>query len=182
VSLGREKIYSALFNVLQTQAAQTNPAALESIKNAGLTPLPVVSAPAFKFASRRYTSVGKLESTQYPALMMQEMGETYHRETLMRGPANVDLVSHVIIQTFGGQDPNVIPAIEVNNLADLVEDLIETGAGQFLQGASLLAQDPDAPGGLVFECRISGREVVYAAVNDQVYSQQNIEVEIIATH
>ncbi len=173
------------------QCASTNPDAVACAAGVNIPLLPKVLAPTFVFGSRRPQVLGKLPLDQYPALQMLEKGERYDR-TMMRGPAVVTLIAHIHIQTATGQDPSAIPATDANNYADLVEDLIETGAGQFGEGANRLVLNlPDSssgipgvinPNGPVFVTRTSGREVVYLADNDLVFSEQIIEVEVIATH
>lgn len=182
----REQIYAQLFNELQTQCASANPDVAAQIAAVGLTLLPKVPSPAFAFGSRRWVAPGRLELNQYPALMLVEKGETFERE-LTYGPAKVTLVAHVHVQT-ASQDPNTIPATQANNLADVVQGVIETGAGQYSPGASRLSvpgPSQDILGlanELVFVCRVTGREVIYLAEEAQVFSQQTFEVEIIQTH
>jgi hypothetical protein len=194
MALGREAIYGQLFNELQTLCATTNPDAQAQMLAIGLKPLPKVANPPFVFGGRRWIALSTERMDQYPSLMLVEKGETYERE-LTFAPAKVTLVAHVIVQTASGQNPDDVPAILVNNLADAVEDVIETGAGRFGRGANKLAipnldipiSDPDYDSiaydpGSVFVCRISGREVIYPAISEQVFSEQIFEVEIIATH
>ena len=121
MSLGRETIYAALFNELQTQCGSTNPDAAALAAAVNIPLLPKVLAPTFVFGSRRPQVLGKLPLDQYPALQMLEKGERYDRP-MMRGPAVITLIAHVHIQTASGQDPNAIPAIDANNFADIVED------------------------------------------------------------
>lgn len=194
MSVQREIIYAQLFNVLQTLCASTNPDAAAQIAGVGLAVLPKVANPPFVFGARRYIALSASRMDQYPALILQEKGETYERETIY-GPAKVTLVAHVIAQTASGQSPDDVPAILVNNLADAIEDAIETGAGRFPRGSNkLVIPNLDIPptdpefgevGGdyeTVLVCRVSGREVIFPALAEQVFSEQIFEVEIIATH
>jgi hypothetical protein len=169
MALNREAIYAALFDELQTLAVAANPGATYL--------LPKVAKPPFGFADRRYKIFGQLAKSQYPAMFMQEIGEHYERE-LMFGPATVTLVAHVVVQSYVGEDPAAIPAQEANNLADAIEDCIETGAGQFLRGHSRLKVNLDGSDSLVLVARVSGRQVMYNASQNGRYTEATMEIEL----
>lgn len=183
MAIGREAIYVALFNQLQTLAAQTNPAAEGTITAAGQVVLPKVAMPPFQFADRRYRPVGDA-LVKYPALMLVEAGERYKRDVL-GAPAAVTLVAYGVLQSAIGTDPNAIDATEINNLADAFEDAVETGAGQFQPGGNTLRTVTAGTSmltDLALVCWISGRDREVIGQHEQRWSQQIMEIEIIATH
>lgn len=162
MSVGRETIYSTFFSQLQT------------LVNA---PTGTGTGQPFNYCSRRYAPIGKLSITQYPSLFLVERGELYEWK-LLYGPAKVTLVCHVVIQSQIAEDPNVVDATLINNLADAVEDCInDPGPGGQLFGHNQLGNPP-----LVQVVRISGREVVYLATQLGRFSEQDFEVELVVPH
>lgn len=167
MSQGREQIYSTLFTSLVNALLVTPVQAPGAIWQAAGTP---TLAKPFLVASRRTRPLGTLGKGQYPCFYFYEKGEEYQRR-LIGGPPIVTFVSYIRLESNLGDDPNLVTAVEVNNLADAVEDAVE-GA---LPGTNRL-------GGLVFECWISGREVVEVSTGPNRFSAQILEIETIVTH
>ncbi len=150
--MNRETIYAALF-------AQLNASLLAPVG-------------PFMYSSRRYSPLGSIGTSQYPAFMLVERGEVYERKHTW-APAKISLLAHVVIQSVVGIDPNVIPATEINNLADAVETAVGIPSWE-LYPTPLLQ--------LVHMAWINGREVVTPGSIKQQYSEQDIEVELILPH
>lgn len=148
-ALGREKIYSAFYALLEGQL---------------LAP----SGP-FAYGSRRYRPVGSLGASQYPAFYLTEVGEEYDRSVLYV-PAKVTLFAHVTIQTANGLDPANITATQVNDLADAVESAVTSAA---------LPSAQSTLGGLVQDAWVNGRQAQVIGSSSAKYSEQVVGIEII---
>lgn len=170
--LGREAIYSTLWTSLITLI----PNAVQQ-GNLWVAGGPLTSAQPIQVGSRRYHLPGQGPNT-YPRIMLIEKGEIYERTTINM-PAIVTLIAHVVIQTADGADQSGITATQINNMADAVEGIVENYPSAV--GENQLVSSPGGPP-LVFQCRMSGREVVIVSTQVARFSEQDIEVAVIATH
>ena len=147
--LDRESIYAALFAQLKAKL---------------LDPVGPI-----KTMDRRYRAVGTLAPPQYPALMLVERGELYTRGQNYGMPPKVSLYAHAVIQNNDGENPSTVTATALNELADAVEQaVIWTGD-----------QAKPALFNLVRIAWVNGREVQYIAQGQEIFSVQDIEIEMI---
>lgn len=149
MALGRENIYVAFF-------AQLNSILLTSVGG------------SFAYSSRRYKPLGNAAKELYPVFYLVEDGETYDRSVLFV-PAKVILHSSIIIQTVTN-DPKSIPATELNNLADEVENAINSFCGPTAQNIL---------GGLVQEAWINNRQMKIAASIQERWSEQTLMIDLV---
>jgi hypothetical protein len=152
VAIGRELIYSALFELLQQNLlAPVGP---------------------FNFASRRYRPASQTGAANFPAFYLIRGREEYRRE-LLYGPATVVLQAQVRIQSISGEDPNAVTETVMNNLADAVENVIENYGGPL--GTQTLS-------GLVQVIQIKGAQLIADASGMGRYSEQTVVIEMMTTH
>jgi hypothetical protein len=121
--MNREAIFTALFAKLQT-------------------------VPGIVTFSRRFQMFDQYDNTQKPVLILHEEEEeyTYSAENL---PPKRVLSATVFIFTATGQDPNIVPVIEINNILDAIDNVLTPDMAGPHRGAVSL-------GGLVSHCRIEG--------------------------
>jgi hypothetical protein len=148
--IGREAIYSRFFGYLKAQLHDP-------------------TGSPFKYCNRRYRPAGQQGQEEYPLFYCVGAGEEYDRSTLF-APAKITLFAHITIQTLDGDDPDVVPEIALNNLADAVEDAVTAVASR--TGQSIL-------GGLVQEAWVNGRQTHNPATSSGRYSEQIMAVEMI---
>lgn len=149
--IGREAIYSTFFAYMSNRL---------------LTP----TGP-FHTASRRRAPVATVQKENVPAFYLVEEGELYDRSVLL-APAKITLMAHIIVVGRYMDDPTLIPAIEINNLADAVEEAVND---------VVLPTSQQILGGLVQEAWINSRQIINTGSVQQRFSEQDILVELIVT-
>lgn len=152
MALGREAIYSALFN--QIAAILLQPAG------------------PFNYAGRRPVSIGTLGAEQYPALVLVEKGEDYDRSRLY-APARVTLYADLHVYSMQGDVPDESDVTNLNALADAVEDAVQAACGPTAQNTLE---------GLVQEAWILGRQVVTPGSYAQRQSEQVMGLAVTLPH
>ena len=152
MALGREQIYATLFEQLQQ----------------------VLLYPVgpFKYMGRRPVPLGRLAGEQYPSLILVEMGEDYQRNVLY-APAKVILMVSAIIQNDDGVAPNELNVRALNDLADSVEDALQSYCTPTAQNIL---------NGLVQQAWVEGRQVVITGSYPQRWSEQVMGIKLILPH
>ena len=116
MSIGREQIYSSLFDLLVP-----------------LGPLGVGSPPMFNTVSRRVVPLSQLTPEMLPALFQSvSPGESYvYRDLAISAPPVVTLYANLLIVNFfsAAVAQDVTPDTIVNNLMDQVEDALQQPGG-----------------------------------------------------
>jgi hypothetical protein len=152
VGIGREAIYSTFFGQLQgVLLAPTGP---------------------FGYMGRRAVSLGGLAPEQYPAFFFLEIGEIYDRKVLMR-PARVTIQASGVIQSMHGLIPDDSSTADLNNLADAVEDAVNSACGRTAQNTL---------NGLVQEAWIDSRQMVLPATYANQWSEQVMGITMVLPH
>jgi len=103
MAIGRETIYTALFNQLSLSLSAAN-------------------GGAFNTVSRRMTAASQLTESDCPAIFLHELGERYE-QSMLGGPAKVTLMAQAYMYAMCDLESDV-PAATINNLCDNVEDAI----------------------------------------------------------
>jgi hypothetical protein len=152
MALGRELIYSSLF---------------AQIKQLLLYP-----AGKFMYIGRRPVPIAKLALEQYPALFLVEGNEDYSRNVLYT-PAKVTLTIYAMIHTNEGAVDDETNVPDLNNLADMFEDALQSYCVPTAQNVL---------NGLVQHAWIEGRQVVITGAWPQRWSEQIFGVKIILPH
>jgi len=156
MALGREAIYSAFFN-------QIAPLLLKTEQNPGLP---------FNYGGRRPVPDTQLAEEQYPAFFLLEQGEIYDRSVLF-APARVSLLCNLSVVSLQGEVPDETNVTDLNNLADAVENAIQSACQPTAQ---LIL------GGLVQQAWITHRTLVITGSYPQRISKQNFGIEIVLPH
>jgi len=152
MALGREQIYATIV--------------------AQLTQVLLFPAGPFQYIGRRPVPIGTLALEQYPALILMESAEEYMRHTLF-APAKVILTMVALIQALDGVVANEESVAVLNNLADAVEDALQSYCGPTAQNVL---------GGLSQRAWIEGRQNVIPASYPQKFSEQYISIKIVLPH
>jgi hypothetical protein len=155
MSIGREAIYSAFF-------AQISAILLSTATPPG--PL--------QYMGRRPITESSLQQEQYPAGSFLEMGEIYDRSVLF-APAKVSLLANLSIISFQGEVPDETNVTVLNNLADAVEDAIQSAC---------ISTAQNVLGGLVQEAWINHRQLVIVGSYPQRISKQVFSIEMVLPH
>jgi len=100
MALGREAIYSALYNLLSGKL--------------------LAPAGPFVTVSRRLQDAASLTDSAQPALFLNEIGERYE-DPLLGGPPKVTLLAQLFIYAMCDYQSDT-PATDINNLMDSIED------------------------------------------------------------
>lgn len=156
MSIGREAIYSALF------------AQLESILLSTASPTPG----PLQYMDRRPVPESGLQQEEYPAGFLIEAGEIYDRSVRFR-PATVHLLANLSVVSLQGEVPDVTDVITLNNLADAIEDAIQSACISTAQ--NILS-------GLVQEAWINHRQLTITGSYPQRISKQIFMVEMVLPH
>jgi hypothetical protein len=152
MAIGRELIYSALFDLLQQNL--------------------LAPAGPFAFGSRRYRPASQTGTSNFPAFYLIRGREDYRRDVLY-GPATVRLTAHVRIQSVIGDDPNAVTETQMNHLADAVENVIENYGGTL--GTHTLS-------GLVQVIQMKGTQLIVDASGMGRFSEQTVVIEMMTNH
>lgn len=152
MSLGREAIYATFF---------------AQLKSVLLSP-----AGPFLYLGRRSVAAGALPAEQYPAFFFLEIGEIYDRKVLLR-PARVTLQATGVIQSMHGLIPDDSSTGEINNLADAVEDAVNSACGTTAQNTL---------NGLVQQAWIDSRQLTMPAMYSNVWSEQVMGITMVLPH
>lgn len=152
MAIGREQIYATLF--LQLRQVLLFP-----------------NGP-FNYMGRRPVPIARLELSQYPSLILVEESEAYLRDHLF-APAKVILAASLIIQDAEGIDPTEQNVPSLNNLADAVEDALQS----FCQPTA-----QNILNGLVQQAWIEGRQVVITGSYPQKWSEQVMGIKMVLPH
>lgn len=152
MALGREQIYGTLFAQLQQRLLAPNG--------------------PFNYMGRRPVPISRLSAEQYPALVLVETGEEYLRNVIF-APTKVILMASAIIQDFEGVTPDENNVGALNDLADSVEDALQSFCGPTAQNVL---------NGLVQQTWIEGRQVVITGSYPQKWSEQVMGIKIVLPH
>jgi hypothetical protein len=158
MSIGREQIYSALFNLL--------------------TPLGQDSAdqpPVFATVSRRPVPISQLTPEMLPALFQCEAGEKYEFKNLMlSAPPVITLYADLyVVQYFSDAVAfEATPSTVVNNLMDTVEDALQQPGGVDNQTLS----------DLVEYARLEGRMTEWQPSSEGRWAISAMRVALLVNH
>lgn len=152
MAIGREQIYSALFNQISA--------------------LLLAPVGPFNYAGRRPVSMSMLAAEQYPAFVLVEKGEEYDRSRLF-APAKVTLFADLFLYTLQGEVPDESEVAALNGLADSVENAVQSACGPTAQNT--LA-------GLVQDAWILGRQVATPGSYAQRQSEQIMRLAVTLPH
>lgn len=155
MAIGREAIYSAFF------------AQLEAILMSNANP-----PGPFNYSGRRPVPDTQLAQEQYPAFFVLEQGEIYDRSTLF-APAKVSLLCNLSVVSLHGEVPDETAVTDLNNLADAVEDAVQSACGPTAQNTL---------SGLVQQAWINHRTLTITGSYPQHISKMNFGVELVLPH
>jgi hypothetical protein len=152
MAIGRERIYSAFY---------TQIAALLLAPNG-----------PFEYGGRRPLGSNSLQAEQYPAFFFMESGEIYDR-SILKAPATVSLLATLSVISMQGEVPDETSVADLNNLADTVEDAIQSAC---------ISTAQNILGGLVQEAWIINRNLVITGSYPNREAKQNFTIEIVLPH
>lgn len=155
MAIGREAIWSAFF-------AQLNAILLSSAMPPG----------PFNYSGRRPVTDQGLGAEQYPAFFLMETGEIYDRGVLY-APAKVSLLGNLSVVSDMGDIQDETAVTQLNNLADSVEDAIQSACGSTAQNTL---------SGLVQQAWINHRNLVITGSYPQRMAKMNFGVELVLPH
>lgn len=105
----------------------------------------LANSASFVTASRRLKSWSSVAASDKPALFLSERRETYHRAS-ESVPESVTMELDIYIYIDAGGNPEIVPAIQLNNMIDAIESALLPNSMTGLQTL----------GGLVSHCWIEG--------------------------